>query len=110
MASFEEETKNLNFRGVMIASIITAISFAVALMWRDAITETIKIYFPGGENIFFRYFSAVVITIIGVIASFVLLKSQKIKIQELFLAEKKLKVKKTKKRERKGLMKVFLPF
>jgi short subunit fatty acids transporter len=112
MATLEEHAKSLDFRGLMITSIITALSFTVGLFWRDAITATIDEIIPDQNSIFFKFVVAVLITIfVGVIAYF-LMKSQEIRIEQLIeIAKKGGKVKTRKKnkaqKEKKGVFNIF---
>lgn len=83
MAMFEEQVKRLDFRGIMISAIITAMAFVVGLFWRDAITETIKIVAPQGTGLVYSYITAVIATVIVVIMAYVLMKTQTIKIESM---------------------------
>ncbi len=78
MTSLEESAKKLDFRGMMLTSIVTALSFVVGLFWRDAISDTINQIVPGGEGLFYKYLTAIIVTVIVVVIAYVLIKSQDI--------------------------------
>lgn len=94
---FEEQAKKLDFRGIIITSIITALSFVVALFWRDAISLTVNQFFPETHEMASKYMVAMVFTIIAAVASFILLKSQEIRIHELVTLQIKTKEKEREK-------------
>lgn len=70
----EEQAQKLDFEGIVIGAIITALAFVMGLFWRDAITETINTLLPEGEGLVFKYVVAILATIIVVIASYLLIR------------------------------------
>jgi len=94
---FEEQAKKLDFHGIIITSIITALSFVVALFWRDAISLTVSQIFPETHEITSKYVVAMIFTFIAAGASFILLKSQEIKIHKLVTLQVKTKEKEKEK-------------
>ncbi len=80
MSSFEEEAARLNIKGIIITMILSALGFLVALSWRDVINKTIDIFVPKGEGLLWNYISAITITIIAVIITYVLVRLQRIDI------------------------------
>ena len=97
MGELEESIQKMDFRAIVFAAIITALSFVVGLFWRDAITETINQFIPGGEGLLFKYLAAVIATIIVVIFAYVLIRAQNLRIERL--------VKKLEELEKKGAVK-----
>ncbi len=88
----EEEAKQLNFEGVIISLIVSAFSFVAALFWRDAIQGLINELVPEGQGLAYQFGTAVLVTIIAVLAIYVLTKHiSKIddKLKEKILAKKK---------------------
>jgi hypothetical protein len=83
MPTFEEQVKKLDFRGVIITAIITALAFVVGLFWRDAIAETIDLLAPRGEGLLYSYITAIVATVFVVVMAYILMKTQDIKIKHL---------------------------
>ncbi len=76
----EDEAAKLNFRGVVATAIISSFGFVIALFWRDAISETIRQVIPEGEGLFYSYLTAISVTLIGVMAIYIvsrLMKSSK---------------------------------
>ena len=83
MVSFEEQAKKLDFRGLVIGSIITSLAFVVGLFWRDAIVDTINQFIPEGEGLVYKYITAIIATITVVILAYILLKSQQFKLEHI---------------------------
>ncbi len=96
MASLEEYAKRLDIRGLMIASIISALSFVVGLFWRDAERKTIDEIVPKGSGLFWSYVTAITVTVIVVVISFILVRLQELEFKKLFALQKsKKKVKRS---------------
>ncbi len=83
MGELEDSIQKMDFRAIVFTAIITALSFVVGLFWRDAITETINQFVPGGEGIFYKYLAAVIATIIVVIFAYILIRVQNLKMKRL---------------------------
>lgn len=83
MATFEEQVKALDFRGIILSLIIAAMAFVVGLFWRDAISETIKLLTPKGEGLLYAYIAAITATVIVVILAYILIRAQNVKIEKL---------------------------
>lgn len=83
MGELEDSIQKMDFRAIVFAAIITALSFVVGLFWRDAITETINQFIPGGEGLLFKYLAAVIATIIVIIFAYVLIRAQNVRIERL---------------------------
>ena len=77
MSDFEEHVENLNIKSIVITMILSAFGFLVALAWRDAIKESIDLFVPTGEGVFYTYVAAILVTVIAVVVTFVLIKIQK---------------------------------
>lgn len=75
--ALEQELKELKIKTIVIATILSAFGFLVALSWRDAIQKTIDLLLPEGEGLFYTYLAAILVTIIAVIATYILLQIQK---------------------------------
>ena len=73
----EQELKKLNVKTIIITTILSAFGFLVALSWRDAIQKTIDVLLPKGEGLFYNYLAALVVTIIAIIATYILIEIQK---------------------------------
>ena len=91
VASFEEQAKKLDFRGIVITSMITAFAFVVGLFWRDAIMDTINQILPEGEGLAYKYIVAIAATIIVSVIAFVLIKTQDIKLESIKKSKNKRK-------------------
>ena len=75
----EEQAKSLDFRGVVVSLIVSAFAFVAALFWRDAISAFIEEIVPEGQGMIYQFGVAVFVTIIAVIAIYVV--SRYLKIQ-----------------------------
>ena len=81
--TFEEAAKKLDIRALLISSVITGLAFVVGLTWNDAIKETVALFAPRGDSLFFRYAAAIVVTIIAAVISWSLYRSQHVKTHDL---------------------------
>ncbi len=79
----EESAKKLDIRGLFISAIVTALAFVVGLFWNDAIRSAIEQIIPTGEKIFYKFIAAAIVTIAVVIISYLLYRSQQIKVQDI---------------------------
>ncbi len=79
----EEKIEKLDFEGIIIGSIITAMAFVVGLFWRDAIKETIEYFLPEGQGLIYKYLIALLATIIVVIMAYILIRFQRIEIKKV---------------------------
>ena len=83
MPSVKETAKFLDFRGLIITSIITALTFVIGLFWRDAIMDTINQFIPLGQGLIYKYIAAIAVTAIVVVVAYTLMKMQNLKINKL---------------------------
>ena len=67
----EDEAKSLNFEAVMISLIVSAFSFVAALFWRDAIQTLIAEIVPEGSGLVYQFGVAILVTIIAVLAIYI---------------------------------------
>ncbi|MBI2579828.1 MAG: hypothetical protein HYW27_02915 [Candidatus Aenigmarchaeota archaeon] len=108
MGELEDSIRKMDFRAVVFTAIITALSFVVGLFWRDAISETINAVIPEGEGLFYRYFAAMVATVIVVIIAFFLIRAQNVDIEK---AVKKLgEIERMNEKKRKKAVKKILSY
>ncbi len=103
--SLEKYVERFDIKSLIVAMILSALGFLVALSWRDAIQQTIDLLLPQKEGLFYTYVAAVVVTTIAVFITFFLLQ---IKNKDIIPSkiEKKIK-KKVEKRVKKGLIRSF---
>lgn len=87
--ALQDEAKELDIKGAITMSILTALGFLVAFQWRDVIQKTIDTFMPTGEGLLYQYFAAIVVTIIAVIVMFVLFKLEKAKLDPRKLVRRK---------------------
>jgi len=99
MATLEESAKKLDFRGLMIGSIITAFGLVVGLFWKDAITETVDKFVPVGEGLLYRYIVAIIVTVIIVVVIYILMKTTEISKKFEDKAREKIKTEAMKRKE-----------
>jgi hypothetical protein len=74
MMSFEDSAKSLDFEGTIVGLIISAFGFVAALFWKDAITELIDSFVPTGEGVTYKFIAAILVTVLAVVAIFVLVR------------------------------------
>ena len=81
--ALEDDIKKMDFKNIMLTAIVTAMAFVVGLFWRDAITAAIEQIVPSGEGLFYKFAAAIIVTVVVVIAVYILMRGQK-------LAEKRI--------------------
>ena len=93
MANVEKLAKKLDFHGMIVASMTTALVFVAGLFWRDAIQQFISEVLPEGEGLFYSFAVAMLVTIGVVVTIFVLVKTQNLraKAREKILARRNIK-------------------
>jgi len=62
-------------RRAVETSIITAFTIATAFIWRDVIVGFIEAIVPPSEEIFYKFLTAIIATIILAVATFFVLKA-----------------------------------
>jgi hypothetical protein len=70
-------------------SIVTAFTIAAALIWKDVLTEAINRFAPSGDLLLYKFLTAIIVTIIVVIAVYIILRTQS--EAEIFLGKLKKK-------------------
>ena len=92
----------LDFRTLLMYSIISALALVVGLFWNEAIKATIEQIVPKGESLFFKYLAAIAVTVIVVITVYVIMHAQKLAEKRFAKLQEELnKNKKTQKKKRK---------
>ena len=71
---FEDSAKSLDFEGTVVGLIISAFGFVAALFWKDAITGLIDTFVPTGEGVTYKFIAAILVTVLAVVAIFVLVR------------------------------------
>ncbi len=79
-------------KSVIQTAIISAFTFAAALIWKDVIVEFIELLVPPREELFFKLIAAILATVLVVVVIFVFLKTE----SEAELIMRRLKQKKKK--------------
>jgi len=62
------------FKDNFVTFIISALGLVAALSWNDAVRTTIDTLFPSQANLIYKYYAAIVVTIISITATFFLSK------------------------------------
>ncbi len=60
------------FRGNFITLIISALGLVSALSWNDAIKSAINTLFPSNSDLIYKFYVAVIVTIISVVITYFL--------------------------------------
>ena len=87
--SIEKHAQALKLGAVMVTAIVSAMSFIIALFWRDAISAFIEQFMPTEQSVWFKIITAVCVTIFGSLLIYFLYRSEKLR-EEL---ERKTKTK-----------------
>jgi len=66
---------SIDVGGVVKTSIVTGFTIAVALMWKDIFSSTIKIFFPE-DVLFYQFLGVIIATVFAIIAIYVVLKTE----------------------------------
>lgn len=85
----EDQAKSLDFKGVVVSLIVSAFAFVAALFWRDAISAFIEEIVPEGQGIIYQFGIAIFVTMIAVIAIYIV--SRYLKIPNLDKMKKEMK-------------------
>jgi uncharacterized membrane protein YbhN (UPF0104 family) len=100
--SLEEQAKTLDFTGVVVSLIVSAFGFVAALFWRDAIKAFIDEVVPAGEGLAFQFYAAIIVTVIAVVAIYVVSKYlSKIQLKKAIELSKNLTQLEKRKKQRK---------
>ena len=62
------------FKENFVTLIISALGLVAALSWNDAIKTTIDTFFPTIGNVMYKYYVAIIVTIISVVITYFLSK------------------------------------
>lgn len=62
------------FRENFVTLIISALGLVAALSWNDAIKTTIDTFFPTIGNVMYKYYVAIIVTIVSVVITYFLSK------------------------------------
>ena len=90
MASFEDQVKQMDIRGIIITSNITALGILLALMWKDVLLETVSELVPA-SGLTSLYITTIVATVFVVSFAYILLKSQEINRKHIYTFREKMK-------------------
>lgn len=63
--------------GIIKTSIVSAFTFAVALIWKDVIVDFMEFIFPESNYLFYSFLTAVFATVLVIIAIFLILKAER---------------------------------
>jgi len=74
MSAVEEQAKSLDIKSVVVSLIISAFGFVAALFWRDAIKAFINEVVPQGQGLAAQFTAAIIVTVIAVIAIYIVSK------------------------------------
>ncbi len=74
MASIDEKAKALDIKGVILTLVVSSFGFVMALFWRDAVKEAITKLVPEGEGLMYSFAAAIAVTIICVVAIYIVSK------------------------------------
>jgi hypothetical protein len=84
---------NVTIGGIVKTSVVTAFTFAAALIWRDVIIEIIDLVVPPAEVLHYKVLAAVIATVIVIIGIYAVLETE---------AEAEVVIKRIKRRKKKA--------
>ena len=67
--------QNIRFR--IEQAVITGFTLVVAFIWKDVIEEFIEVIVPPGEELFAKFITAILATILVVIMIYIILRTEK---------------------------------
>lgn len=77
--NLEEKARHyMDFRVVVLTSIISALGFVLALFWNEAVKSAIEQVVPMGDTVSAKLTAALIVTAVVVVIIYILLHSQKI--------------------------------
>ena len=80
----EEAARKLDIRSLFVSAIVTALAFVTGLFWNDAIRSAIESIIPtGGEKLYYKFVAAIIVTVIVVVVSYLLYRSQQIRVKDV---------------------------
>ena len=80
MGELEQYADQLELKKIIITMMLSALGFIVAFQWRDVMKETIELFLPPGEGLVYKWFAALIFTLIAAGIAIVLVKIQKMNI------------------------------
>ena len=61
---------------IIQTAIVSALTFAAALIWKDAIIGAIDYFFPTGPQLIYKFLVAIIVTILVVVAIYIIFKTE----------------------------------
>ena len=74
----EKMRKAADFRTLLLASVVSALTFVTGLCWNDAIKSAIEKIVPTADSTFYKFVAAIIVTVIAAALVYLLLHSQKL--------------------------------
>ncbi len=77
--AMKKEVSNFTrtFRDSFVTFIVSALGLVAALSWNDAIKSAIERLFPSGADIIYKFYVAIMVTVIAVAITYFLSKAKK---------------------------------
>jgi VanZ family protein len=66
----------VTIKSIIKTSIVTALTIATAFIWKDVIIETIELFLPPREELFYKFIAAVLSTVLVIITIYAVLKTE----------------------------------
>ena len=67
---------DISIRKIIHTSLITALTFTVALIWKETILDAINQFVPAGSELFYEFIVAVIATVVVIFSIILLLKTE----------------------------------
>lgn len=68
--------EKVTIRSIVQTALISALTIAAALIWKDVIIEFIDSFFPPAKSLFYKFIAALIATVFVVVAIYLLLKTE----------------------------------
>jgi len=65
-----------NARELIHTALITALTIAIALIWKDVFTEAVELFIPARDELFYKFLAAVVATLFTILGIFLITKTE----------------------------------
>tara|TARA_Y100000310_G_C20592852_1_gene768981 strand:+ start:756 stop:1040 length:285 start_codon:yes stop_codon:yes gene_type:complete len=72
-----QQIKNINLKTVIKTSLVTAFTFATALIWKDALLKIIETYVPAQQEIHYILITAFLATVILIALIIIFLQTER---------------------------------
>lgn len=66
----------ITVHGVVKTAVVSALTFAAALIWRDFVADAISLVVPAGDQLFYKLMAAIIATVIVIVVIYIVLQTE----------------------------------